>query len=82
MSGSLPAVSVPGRIVFVSPEQVNIQVPWELQGYASAKMKVTAFEFGYGNVVTVPLASAAPAIFETTPGASATLNASFQLVTA
>ena len=62
-TGSLPAVSVPGYIVYVSPSQVNIQVPWELQGYSSAKMKVTLFEFGFGNVVTVPLANYTPAIF-------------------
>ena len=62
-AGSLPAISVPGRITYVSPSQVNIQVPWELQGYASAQMKVTEFEFGFGNVVNVPLSNFAPAIF-------------------
>ena len=63
VTGSLPAVSVPGHMVYVSPSQVNIQVPWELQGYSSAKMKVTLFEFGFGNVVTVPLANYTPAMF-------------------
>jgi len=53
-TGSLPAVSVPGHIVYVSPGQVNIQVPWELQGYSSAKMKVTLYEFGFGNVMQIP----------------------------
>ncbi|HTA71352.1 MAG TPA: S8 family serine peptidase [Bryobacteraceae bacterium] len=62
-TGSLPAVSVPGHMVYVSPSQVNIQVPWELQGYSSAKMKVTLFEFGFGNVVTVPIANYTPAMF-------------------
>jgi minor extracellular serine protease Vpr len=62
-TGSLPAVSVPGHMVYVSPSQVNIQVPWELQGYSSAKMKVTLYEFGFGNVVTVPLANYTPAMF-------------------
>jgi len=47
----------------VSPSQVNIQVPWELQGYSSDKMKVTLFEFGFGNVVTVPIANYTPAMF-------------------
>ncbi len=69
-TGSLPAISVPGHIVYVSPSQVNIQVPWELQGYSSAKMKVTLFEFGFGNVVTVPLANYAPAIFGSTIAAA------------
>lgn len=62
-TGSLPAVSVPGHITYVSPAQVNIQVPWELQGYSSAQMKVTLYEYGFGNVVSVPVANFAPAIF-------------------
>jgi uncharacterized protein (TIGR03437 family) len=62
-SGTLPAVSVPGHITFVSPGQVNVQVPWELQGYSSAQAKVTLFEFGFGNVVTVPISNFAPSIF-------------------
>jgi len=69
-TGSLPAVSVPGYIVYVSPNQVNIQVPWELQGYSSAKMKVTLYEFGFGNVVTVPLANYTPAMFGSTIAAA------------
>jgi minor extracellular serine protease Vpr len=69
-TGSLPAISVPGHLVYVSPTQVNIQVPWELQGYSSAKMKVTLYEFGFGNVVTVPVSNYTPAIFgSTTPAA-------------
>ena len=73
-TGSLPAVSVPGRLVYVSAGQINIQVPWELQGYSSAKMKVTLFEFGYGNVVTVPLANYSPAIFGSTIAAAEDVN--------
>jgi minor extracellular serine protease Vpr len=65
-----PAVSVPGYIVYVSPTQVNIQVPWELQGYSSAKMKVTIYEYGFGNVVSVPLSNYSPAIFGTTSAAA------------
>jgi minor extracellular serine protease Vpr len=73
-TGSRPALSVPGRLVYVSPGQVNIQAPWELQGYSSAKMKVTLFEFGFGNVVTVPLANYTPAIFGSTVAAAEDLN--------
>jgi len=81
-TGSLPAVSYPGYLVYVSPSQINIQVPWELQGYPSAQMKVTVFEFGYGNVVTVPLASAAPEIFEVGTGAAAALDLNYHVVNA
>jgi len=60
-------ISVPGNLVYVSPGQINVQVPWELQGQSSAQVKVTIDEeFGYplfGNVVTVPLAAYAPSFF-------------------
>jgi minor extracellular serine protease Vpr len=56
-------ISVPGRMVFVSPGQLVLQVPWELQGQTSAQVKVT-IDFSYGNVVTIPIASYAPAFFE------------------
>jgi minor extracellular serine protease Vpr len=60
-------ISVPGNLIFVSPGQINVQVPWELEGQSSAQVKVTIDEeFGYplfGNVVTVPLAAYAPAFY-------------------
>jgi uncharacterized protein (TIGR03437 family) len=57
-------ISVPGYMYYVSPGQVNIQVPWELQGQKSAQVKVTINETSYGNVVTIPLADYTPAFFE------------------
>src|ERR1019366_7700871 len=56
-------ISVPGHLTFVSPGQVNVQVPWELQGQTSAQVKVTLYGYSYGNVVTVPLADTAPQFF-------------------
>src|SRR6266853_1605181 len=38
-------ISVPGHLSFVSPNQVNVQVPWELQGQTSAFMKVSIGNF-------------------------------------
>jgi len=60
-SGSLPAISVPGYVLFVSPGQVNAFVPWELQNYPSAKAKITFVESLYSNLVNVPLANYVPA---------------------
>ncbi|HUJ49435.1 MAG TPA: S8 family serine peptidase [Bryobacteraceae bacterium] len=60
-------LSLPGHLIFVSPNQVNVQVPWELQGQSSVQMKVTqgdGFGLAFGNVVTVPLANYSPAFFE------------------
>ena len=56
-------ISVPGRLVYVSPGQVNVQVPWELRGQTSARVKVT-INSRLGNVVNVPLSDYAPAFFE------------------
>ena len=57
-------LSYPGRLVYVSPSQINVQVPWELQGQTSAQVKVIIDQTVFGNVVTVPLADATPAFFE------------------
>jgi len=56
-------IGVPGHIVYVSPTQVNVQVPWELQGQTSAQMKVSIDGDLFGNVYNVPLANSAPAFF-------------------
>ncbi|HTM50132.1 MAG TPA: S8 family serine peptidase, partial [Bryobacteraceae bacterium] len=55
-------ISVPGHLTYVSPTQINVQVPWELQGQASAQVKVNV-GFSRSNVVTISLAAAAPAFF-------------------
>ncbi|MEO8595699.1 MAG: S8 family serine peptidase [Candidatus Solibacter sp.] len=57
-------ISVPGHLTYVSPGQVNVQVPWELQGQTSAQVKVTLWGNSPGNVVTVPVADTAPSFFE------------------
>ncbi|MCX6627254.1 MAG: hypothetical protein NTW28_06460 [Candidatus Solibacter sp.] len=74
-------LSYPGRIVFVSPRQINVQVPWELQGQASAQVKVTLDSFIFGNVVAVPLADTAPSFFENS-GMAAALDQNSAIVTA
>jgi uncharacterized protein (TIGR03437 family) len=60
-TGSLPAISVPGYLYFVSPGQVNLYVPWELENYPSAQVKVTFVESLYSNLVNVTLNNYAPA---------------------
>jgi|SRR5271157_189498 len=59
-------LSLPGHLHFVSPGQINVQVPWELQGQSSVAMKVTVAGNTadlQSNVYTVPLATYAPAFF-------------------
>jgi minor extracellular serine protease Vpr len=62
-----PNISVPGHIVFVSQGQVNLQVPWELQGQPSVQVKVSNADSS-GVVYTLPLGTYAPALFEIPSG--------------
>ncbi|MGD0870821.1 MAG: S8 family serine peptidase [Bryobacteraceae bacterium] len=60
-TGSLPAISVPGYVYFVSPSQVNLYVPWELENYPSAQVKATFSEYISSNLATVTLNNYTPA---------------------
>ncbi len=72
-------ISVPGHLTYVSPTQVNVQVPWELEGQSSAQVKV-AINYTYSNVVTLPLQNFAPAFFEVSTGAVAALDMNFKTI--
>ena len=56
-------LSYPGHLVFVSPSQVNVQVPWELQGQSSVQVKVTIDTSSFGNVVLAPMSDVSPEFF-------------------
>ncbi len=75
-------LSLPGHLVYVSPSQVNVQVPWELQGQSSVQIKVSSgqgFGFAFGNVVTVPIVDYAPAFFEIS-GVAAALDSNAKVI--
>lgn len=72
-------LSLPGHLTYVSPRQVNVQVPWELQGQSAAQVKVT-IDYSNGNVVSVPLSDYSPAFFETSPGVVAALDSNYQVI--
>jgi uncharacterized protein (TIGR03437 family) len=75
-----PGISVPAYLSYVSPNQVNVFVPWELNGQTSVKMKVT-IDYSVGNVITVPVANYSPAFFETVPSTTvAALDENYHLV--
>jgi uncharacterized protein (TIGR03437 family) len=66
VSFDVSGASYPGFPYFISAgqyPQVNLLVPWELEGQSSAKVKVSFDLDLYSNVVTVPLANYAPAFF-------------------
>ena len=53
--------SLPGRLNYVSPVQINLQVPWELTG-SSAIVKVIV-NYTYSAEYTLPLATYSPGFF-------------------
>jgi minor extracellular serine protease Vpr len=55
-------ISFPGRFNYVSPTQLNVQVPWELAGQTSATVKVIV-NYTYSAKYTLPLATYSPGIF-------------------
>jgi len=71
-------LSVPGTLLYVSPTQIDVQAPWELQGLPAGtqvSVKATINENEYGNVVTVPISDVAPAFFQSAAGNVAALIA-------
>ena len=78
-------ISVPGRLQFVSDGQVNVQIPWELQGQTGASMKLSIGDSSSA-VYAVPLQDYSPAAFEYTEVSSgrllaAALDEKFALLT-
>ena len=77
--------SYPGRLHFVSATQVNVQVPWELQGQTGVNMKVSLGEFS-SDIYNLKLNDYSPALFEYTDAASggrsviAALDGNFKLI--
>jgi uncharacterized protein (TIGR03437 family) len=61
--------SLPGRFHFISPGQINVQIPWEFQGDSSVQIKVTNYGL-WSELYTVPLATYSPGIFAVTDGSS------------
>jgi minor extracellular serine protease Vpr len=69
VSFDVPAqlVSVPGHLSWAGSRQLNVQIPWELQGHSPALMKVSIGDIDTA-LYTVPISDSAPALFENPPG--------------
>src|ERR1035438_1027791 len=61
-------MSLPGHFHFISPGQINVQIPWEFQGQSSVQMKVTLYGYLWSALYTVPLATYSPGIFAVADG--------------
>ena len=73
-------ISVAGHPTYVSPGQVNVQVPWELQGQSSVQIKVTIDGDLPGNVITAPLTPASPAFFMNSGTVIDALDSNYKLI--
>ncbi|HWB85446.1 MAG TPA: S8 family serine peptidase [Bryobacteraceae bacterium] len=83
VSFDAPGISLPGYLEFVSPNQVNVQIPWELQGQSSVSLKVSVGDI-QSAAYTVPLATYLPAVFQYNSVLqewAAALDANFGLIT-
>jgi minor extracellular serine protease Vpr len=83
VSFDVPGATYPGLPYAVSEgqyPQVNLVVPWELQGQTSAQVKVTRDFDLLSNVVTVPIATYNPAFIQTC-GAACARDLSYNVIT-
>ncbi len=65
-------LSVPGRLFFVSPGQLNVQVPWEFAGRTHAQVKVRINDT-VSSVYRLELSDYAPGLFDVVTHADGTL---------
>jgi uncharacterized protein (TIGR03437 family) len=72
-------ISVPGRFYYASPNQFNVQVPWELAGQSSATVKVIV-NYTYSAEYTLPLATYSPGFFANS-GIAAAIDSDNHVVT-
>ncbi len=56
-------ISVPGRLSYASPQQINVQIPWELRDQRSVQLKVSVGDI-QSALYTLPLNNYSPAAFE------------------
>ena len=76
-------LSVPGRFSYVSPGQLNVQIPWELTGQTSAVVK-SIVNYTYSPTQTFQLAQYSPGFFQVPIGSAnaAAENPDYSIVTA
>ncbi|MBV9504460.1 MAG: S8 family serine peptidase [Acidobacteriia bacterium] len=73
-------ISVPATIVAVSPNQINIQAPWELAGQTSAQVKVIIDQLIYSSVQTATVASYTPAFFTNSGNVADALDTKYHVI--
>jgi uncharacterized protein (TIGR03437 family) len=75
---SVKVNGVAAPLDFVSPGQINFQVPWATPATGTVNVSV-AVNGGSSNVVAVPVATAAPGLFVLPSGQAAVLNPDYSI---
>jgi minor extracellular serine protease Vpr len=70
----------PGRLWYVSPTQINVQIPWELQGLTSAQLEVNVADVSVP--YTLAISPCLPAMFTYGDHLAVAQNQNYQLITA
>jgi minor extracellular serine protease Vpr len=70
----------PGRLWYVSPSQINVQIPWELEGLTSAQLTVNVADVSVP--YTIPISPYLPAMFVYGDHLAIAQDQNYQLVTA
>jgi len=70
----------PGRLWYVSPTQINVQIPWELQGLTSAQLSVNVGDRSVN--YTMPLSPYLPATFAYGDHLAVAQDKNYRLITA
>lgn len=70
----------PGRLSYAGPKQINVQIPWELEGLTSAQLAVHIA--GISVPYTIPIAPYLPALFAYGDHLAVAQDKDYQLVTA
>ncbi len=78
-TSSSGAQSWPGRLWYVSPTQINLQIPWEMQGQTSAQLSVNVGDVSVP--YTIPIAPYLPAMFVYGDHLAIAQDQNYQLVT-
>ena len=68
--------NMPAPLLYVQSEQLNVQVPWELAGLATAQIQVE-YQGTFSNTGTLTIQDAAPALFRVFPTSPASAKPPF-----
>ena len=80
VSFDVSGATYPGFPYYVGSGQVNLIVPWELEGQTSAQVKVTWGSDLFSNVVTVPITNYNPSFIQSCGNQACALDTNYKVI--